>query len=129
VAEGTIEGGLREVGLDARVLDRRPRQLSGGELQRLAIVRAMSLNPEVVMLDEPTSMLDAITQAQVIRILQEIQKRTGVAYLFISHSPDLVRHFSTCRMMLTAGKLTRFCDLQVQTSEKGKKVQEHEHKP
>ncbi len=126
---GQVEADLRQVGLGMQVLNRRPRQLSGGELQRLVIARAMSLNPEVVMLDEPTSMLDAITQAEVIRLLQEIQKKTGVAYLFISHSPDLVRHFSTRRMILTDGKLTRFCDGQVQTSEKAKKVHEHEDKP
>jgi peptide/nickel transport system ATP-binding protein len=113
VKPGQVEAGLRQVGLGMQVLNRRPRQLSGGELQRLVIARAMSLNPEVVMLDEPTSMLDAITQAEVIRFLQEIQKKAGVAYLFISHSPDLVRHFSTRRMMLTDGKLTRFCDGQV----------------
>ncbi len=105
-----LENWLRQVDLDTEVLNRRPRQLSGGELQRLAIARAMGLDPDVVMLDEPTSMLDAITQAQVIRLLQNIQRRTGVAYLFISHSPDLVRHFSTRRMHLENGKLTPFCD-------------------
>lgn len=129
VKPGQVEEGLRQVGLGMQVLNRRPRQLSGGELQRLVIARAMSLNPEVVMLDEPTSMLDAITQAQVIRLLQEIQKKTGVAYLFISHSPDLVRHFSTRRMFLTGGRLTRFCDGQVQASEGEKEVPEHEDKP
>jgi peptide/nickel transport system ATP-binding protein len=128
VKPGQVEAGLRQVGLGMQVLNRRPRQLSGGELQRLVIARAMSLNPEVVMLDEPTSMLDAITQAQVIRLLQEIQKSTGVAYLFISHSPDLIRHVSTQRMVLTYGKLTRFFDRQVQALQGGKEVPEHEDK-
>ncbi len=107
VEPGQVEAGLRQVGLGVQVLTRRPRQLSGGELQRLVIARAMSLNPEVVMLDEPTSMLDAITQAEVIRFLQKIQQETGVAYLFISHSPELVRHVATRRMRLTDGKLVK----------------------
>ncbi len=128
VRPGEVEAGLRQVGLYARVLDLRPHQLSGGELQRLVIARAMSLDPEVVILDEPTSMLDAITQAQVIRLLQEIQKKTGVAYLFISHSLDLIRHVSTQRMVLTDGKLTRFSDGQVRALQGGKDVPEHEDK-
>jgi len=107
VNSGQIEAVLCQVGLGAQVLNRRPRQLSGGELQRLVIARAMSLNPEVVMLDEPTSMLDAITQAEVIRLLQKIQRQSGVAYLFISHSPELVRHVATRRMRLTDGKLVK----------------------
>lgn len=101
-----VEAGLRQVGLSSQVLERRAHQLSGGELQRLVIARAMSLNPEVVILDEPTSMLDTITQAQIIRFLRAIQDETGVAYLFISHSIELVRHFSTRGMLLTDGKLT-----------------------
>lgn len=107
---GQIEAGLRQVGLPSQVLERRPSQLSGGELQRLVIARAMSLKPEVVVLDEPTSMLDSITQAQVIRLLQDIQAETGVAYLFISHSSELVEHFTTRTMLLKDGKLAGFPD-------------------
>lgn len=86
---------LTEVGLDSAVLDRRPHQLSGGELQRLAIARIMALNPAVVVLDEPTAMLDVLTQAGIMALLEGIRQRTGVAYVLISHDPELVRRF--CR--------------------------------
>lgn len=86
---------LTEVGLDSSVLARRPHQLSGGELQRLAIARIMILNPAVVVLDEPTAMLDVLTQAGIMALLEGIRQRTGVAYVLISHDPDLVRRF--CR--------------------------------
>ena len=89
-----LEEQLAQVGLSVKLLDRRPRQLSGGELQRLALARALISNPAVIVLDEPTSMLDALTQARIIGMLREIQCKTGVAYLFISHDRVLVRRFS-----------------------------------
>ena len=100
-----IETGLRRVGLSSRLLERRPRQLSGGELQRLAIARAISLEPQVLILDEPTSMLDSITQAQIIRLLGDIQRETGMAYLFISHSRELVNCFCSRQLELIDGAL------------------------
>ncbi|GAB6161627.1 ABC transporter ATP-binding protein [Desulfothermus naphthae] len=84
---------LKRVGLRSNILSRYPAQLSGGEIQRAAIARVMSLNPAVVILDEPTSMLDAITQAQIIRLLEEIQQQQRVSYLFISHDLELVKVF------------------------------------
>ncbi len=95
---------LARVYLSPEVLNRRPRQLSGGELQRLALARALISGPDLVILDEPTSMLDALTQARVIHLLQDIQQRTGVAYLFISHDMDLVRIFSHRAHFLSKGK-------------------------
>lgn len=108
VRAGQIDELIHRVHLDKRVLDRRPSEVSGGELQRLAIARAVSLQPDVMILDEPTSMLDAITQAQIIRLLREIQEETGVAYLFISHSVELVQQFSNRVVSLRDGKLTTF---------------------
>lgn len=96
---------LRMVGLSAEHLDRYPHQLSGGELQRAAIARVMVLRPRFVVLDEPTSMLDAITQAQIIRLLEAIQRETGVAYLFISHDLELVRAFCGRIYCLEGGRL------------------------
>jgi len=96
---------LEAIGLSAEHLTRYPAQLSGGELQRAAIARVMVLEPEFIVLDEPTSMLDAITQAQIIRLFQELQKKKGVAYLFISHDLELARSFCHRIYRLANGKL------------------------
>ncbi len=92
---------LDRVELKPDVLERFPGQLSGGELQRLAVTRALALEPDVVILDEPTSMLDAVTQARIIRLLESIQRDTGVGYVFISHDRILVRLF--CRRAYVLG--------------------------
>ena len=97
---------LERVGLNKNILDRYPAQLSGGELQRAAIARVMSLNPAIVVLDEPTSMLDAITQARIIRLLEKIQKQKRVSYLFISHDLELIRLFCGRIYELDRGVLT-----------------------
>ncbi len=89
-SEEIISEQLDRVGLDTSVLNRYPAQLSGGELQRIAISRIMSIKPAVVILDEPTSMLDTITQAQIIRLLLKIQRQDNIGYVFISHDQDLV---------------------------------------
>ena len=89
-SEEIISEQLGRVGLDTSVLNRYPAQLSGGELQRIAISRIMSIKPAVVILDEPTSMLDTITQAQIIRLLLKIQRQDNIGYVFISHDQDLV---------------------------------------
>ncbi len=105
MAKGFLEEQVVNVDLSPDVLDRRPRQLSGGELQRLALARALISNPEVIVLDEPTSMLDALTQARIICMLLDIQRKTGIAYLFISHDIDLVRIFCNRAYRLHEGKL------------------------
>ena len=84
---------LAHFGIYREHLGRYPRELSGGELQRLALARVMLMQPKLVVLDEPTSMLDVISQAQVVHLLEEIQKQEGVSYLFISHDPILCRRF------------------------------------
>lgn len=96
---------LETVGLYKEHLDRYPSQLSGGELQRAAIARVMVLEPKFIVLDEPTSMLDAITQAQIIRLLQEIQREKEVSYLFISHDLELAGIFCHRIYRLCEGKL------------------------
>ena len=101
-------GEMRAVGLYVGHLRRCPSQLSGGELQRAAIARAMVLEPDFVILDEPTSMLDTITQAQVIRLLLKIQRERGVAYLFVSHDLELAGLFCQRIYRLKDGKLEHY---------------------
>ncbi|MGP4110732.1 dipeptide ABC transporter ATP-binding protein [Streptomyces sp. 4N509B] len=85
---------LRAVGLPEDILDRRPRQFSGGQLQRLAIARALAVDPDVLVCDEPVSSLDVSLQAQVVNLLDELRARRGLAYVFISHDVSLVRYFT-----------------------------------
>ncbi len=82
---------MARVGLGTKLLKRYPSQLSGGELQRIALARLLTISPSVIVLDEPTSMLDVITQAKIIRLLMEIQENTGISFIFITHDRELAR--------------------------------------
>lgn len=84
---------LEQFGIYEEHIQRYPRELSGGELQRLALARVMLAEPELLVLDEPTSMLDVISQAQMIRMLMQVQKEKGLAYLFITHDRKLCEIF------------------------------------
>ncbi|MFJ2235134.1 ABC transporter ATP-binding protein [Streptomyces sp. NPDC087859] len=96
---------LDAVGLPADSGGRYPREFSGGQRQRIAIARALALDPSVIICDEPTSALDVTTQARVLTLLQDIQRQTGVAYLFISHDLGVVNEVSDRIAVLHQGRI------------------------
>jgi len=100
-----IAQALTEVGLDAAMHTRFPHEFSGGQRQRIAIARAMILNPKLVILDEPTSALDMSVQAQIVALLRSLQKKYGLAYLFISHDLRVVKALSNHVIVMKAGKV------------------------
>lgn len=96
---------LSQMRLSRCILDRYPHQVSGGEIQRLSIARALLLSPKILILDEPTSMLDISTQAEIVQLLKSIQLKRKISYLWISHDRHLLNYVCDEILFMKNGKL------------------------
>lgn len=96
---------LNKVGLQADILNRYPHEFSGGQRQRICIARALAVSPEIIVADEPLSALDVSIQAQILNILQELQKNSGISFVFISHDLRVIQYFSDEVAVMYLGKI------------------------
>ena len=105
-----IENLLEKVGLQKDALEKYAYEFSGGQRQRIGIARALSVNPEFIMCDEPISALDVSIQAQVVNMLEDLQEEFGLTYLFVSHDLSMVRHISNRIGVMYLGNIVEIAD-------------------